>query len=503
MPVTPSPPAPLLGRATPAQPLSAGGAAEPSAVAGGAAGASSVAGGAKETSPANGAVTESSAVPGAPAGSSSVAGVLEDASGSSPAVGGDRDAATTGSPFGSSGVTASFFDESGGRSSYVAGNGRYVDGPPNPEDIPFIVVPTTPGLAGRATGNKSTEFPPLAGNSGVTKAEWTPEPEGAARAEGAAHIGGTAHGTSGVASVEGAERETASAAHESGAAHDPAHAECAEHETAGVAYLERARLETAGTDYVEGAGEDPTQAAGAERAVGSLTPGNDDGVESFAPTTRMWAFLGLVTFLGAVLGAVISHQFSPGFTAVTLVQGAPARLDPGALTQEDDRYVQTEAAYAGLADSEITEALSTQLGRADVGAADVTVVPGTTILRFVGSGETSQLAADVANISAQTYVQAWRTRMSTALTESLAVIDAAAAESTTGLLVDQRTTLDTQLEAVQELQRIVQPASAQTAQATSNYAPGFILGALAGATLGLMALLWYRRRFFNPAGGGK
>jgi len=128
MPVTPSPPAPLLGRATPAQPLSAGGAAEPSAVAGGAAGASSVAGGA---------VTESSAVPGAPAGSSSVAGVLEDASGSSPAVGGDRDAATTGSPFGSSGVTASFFDESGGRSSYVAGNGRYVDGPPNPEDIPF------------------------------------------------------------------------------------------------------------------------------------------------------------------------------------------------------------------------------------------------------------------------------------------------------------------------------------------------------------------------------
>lgn len=232
---------------------------------------------------------------------------------------------------------------------------------------------------------------------------------------------------------------------------------------------------------------------------GQPTPQLD---QPFAPSVGMWMLLSALVVVGAVIGGLVTGLTGPTYTAVTLVQGAPARLDPGALTQEDDRYVQTEAAFAGLSEGEIGTALVEQLARPDVTPATVTVVPGTTILRFVGTGDSAQEAADVANISAQAYVTGWRSRMSTALIESIAVIDSAAASATdnSGQLGDQRAILGTQLEAVQSLQRIVQPATAQTSEPTANYAAGAVLGGLVGATCGLVALLWWRRRRLSDGG---
>lgn len=222
-----------------------------------------------------------------------------------------------------------------------------------------------------------------------------------------------------------------------------------------------------------------------------------------------WTVMFASALFGAILGGVITGKVTPNYEAVALVQGSPARLDPSSLSQEDDRYAQTEAAYARLAEPEITAAISERTDQEGLTAAEVSLVAGTTILRFTGSGDTAQAAADAANISAETYVEMWRARSATALTESLALVDQnlaattdpnatasdpnAAATDTNTLLTEQRAVLDTQLSAVQAIQRVVQPASAGTAEQTAGYSTGLMLGGLAGLTLGVGVLLWRRR----------
>lgn len=205
--------------------------------------------------------------------------------------------------------------------------------------------------------------------------------------------------------------------------------------------------------------------------------------------------------LGAILGGVITGRISPHYTAVTLVQGAPARLDPSSLTQEDDRYAQTEAAYAGLVEPEIAAALADQEQLSGARAAEVSVVPGTTILRFTAAGDTAEEAVTAANISAETYVEAWRERSTAALTESLAVLDRTQVDPAqpSPLLAEQRALLDTQLTAVQSLQRVVKPASAATSEQGAGFVTGAILGALVGLTAGLLLVLWARHA--SSAGG--
>lgn len=213
---------------------------------------------------------------------------------------------------------------------------------------------------------------------------------------------------------------------------------------------------------------------------------------------RSSALLMASALLGAVLGGLVSGQVTPDFTAVALVQGSPARLNPSTLSQEDDRYAQTEAAYARLAEAEVADALAERLA-GGARPAEVSVVPGTTILRFTGAGSTAEAAADAANISAETYVTGWRNRTTDALTASLEVIDAALASpaDNSDSLTEQRAELDAQLATVQAVERVVEPATADKSQHTSGIVSGSLLGALAGATAGLAGLLWHRRSTFE------
>lgn len=214
------------------------------------------------------------------------------------------------------------------------------------------------------------------------------------------------------------------------------------------------------------------------------------------PSRGSWMVVFGTTLLGAVLGGLLAGVFTPPFTSVALVQGAPARLDPSFLTPDDDRYAQTEAAYADLEEAAVTAAVQERVNDATVQAADVSVVPGTTILRFTASGATAQAAADAANISAQAYVDTWRQRTSAALTESLALLDQALAVPAEGndSLAIARAELVTQLAAVQATERVVKPATPQASRSASSVAVGAILGGLVGAALGLLWLLRRRRQ---------
>lgn len=198
--------------------------------------------------------------------------------------------------------------------------------------------------------------------------------------------------------------------------------------------------------------------------------------------------------LGAILGSLLFGRITPHFQAVALVQGAPARLNPSALSQEDDRYAQTEAAYAKMTEADLATALAGRLPPA-AEPAEVSVVPGTTILRFTGTGDTPEAAAASANVSAEIYVEAWRGRTTEALVASLGVINGALAGSApnTGLLADERADLDTQLAAVQSVERVLKPATAEASEPTSNYVSGALLGGLVGLTIGVAGLLWYAR----------
>lgn len=218
------------------------------------------------------------------------------------------------------------------------------------------------------------------------------------------------------------------------------------------------------------------------------------------PTRGSWMVVFASALLGAVLGGLFTGLLTPPFTSVTLVQGAPARLNPSFLTPDDDRYAQTEAAYAGLEEGAVTALLQERTKDSTLQAAEVSLIPGTTILRFTATGETAQAAADAANISAEAYVEAWRQRTSAALTESLALLDQALAVPSEGnaALVAERTELVTQLAAVQSQQRVVKSASTEGKQGVAAYAPGAIIGGLVGAAAGLSWVLWRRH---SKAGG--
>lgn len=244
---------------------------------------------------------------------------------------------------------------------------------------------------------------------------------------------------------------------------------------------------------------------GASTAPGDTTDFGNGGnrVGTFGSLPRgSWALMFASALLGAVLGGVLTSRVTPNYEAVALVQGAPARLDPSSLNQEDDRYAQTEAAYAQLAEPEINAAIAERTDEEGLAAAEVSLVAGTTIMRFTGSGDTAQAAADAANISAETYVELWRARSATALTESLALVNQnitvpadpnSATADTNSVLAEQRAVLDTQLAAVQSMQRVVKPAAAETAEKTAGYTTGVILGGLLGLTVGVGVPVWRRR----------
>lgn len=261
-------------------------------------------------------------------------------------------------------------------------------------------------------------------------------------------------------------------------------------------------------------GQQPTEPARSHAGSLLVTPSLDENADSppqpfpwdpldelgGMPTRGPWMVVFAATLLGMVLGGLLGGMLTPRFTSVALVQGAPARLDPSVLTPDDDRYAQTEAAYADFDEAAVTAALQERITNAEVQAADVSVVPGTTILRFTATGPTAQAAADTANISAQTYVDAWRQRTAAALTESLTLLDQSLAVPTEGsaALAAARAELVTQLAAVQSVERVVKPASADATRSASSVVAGAILGGLVAATLGLA---WLLRRNGPQVGG--
>jgi len=206
--------------------------------------------------------------------------------------------------------------------------------------------------------------------------------------------------------------------------------------------------------------------------------------------------LAVATVLGAILGAVLMSMTSSSFSATALVSGAPVSFDPSAMSSDTDTtYVKTEVAYINIYQEDIRDEIERRTGAASEPAA-VSVLPGTTILAFTGSGGTPAGAAAVANVSAETYVQLWRTRVTTQLQESINILTKELASNPLNApqLAAQRADLLTQLDAAKSLSRLIKPATAATAQETSVATTGALLGGLVGGLAGLGVLLIVRRR---------
>ena len=206
--------------------------------------------------------------------------------------------------------------------------------------------------------------------------------------------------------------------------------------------------------------------------------------------------LAIATIIGAILGAVAMSMTSSSYSATALVSGAPVSFDPSAMsTDTDTTYVKTEVAYINIYQEDIRDEIERRTGAASEPAA-VSVLPGTTILAFVGSAGTPAGAAAVANVSAETYVQLWRTRVTTQLQESINILTRELASNPLNApqLAAQRADLLTQLDAAKSLSRLIKPATAETAAKTSVATTGILLGGLVGALVGLGVLLVFRRR---------
>ncbi len=198
----------------------------------------------------------------------------------------------------------------------------------------------------------------------------------------------------------------------------------------------------------------------------------------------------------AILGGLIASFTGASYTATALVQGAPVSFDPSATSDTDLSYVQTEVAYIRIDKADLQNAVAKKTGISNPSPVEVAVIPGTTILAFTGSGANPTQAADNANISAETYIQSWRSRVTDTLKDSIAILDKQLATNppNAAALSNQRAALQTKLDAATSINRLIKRATPEGASKSSSALTGALLGGLVGLLVGVGVLLLARRR---------
>ena len=241
----------------------------------------------------------------------------------------------------------------------------------------------------------------------------------------------------------------------------------------------------------------PPQRSGGGGLKGMVTDIGQPTARGIIPTLVV---CGLVF---AILGGLVSSFTGASYTATALVQGAPVSFDPSATSDTDLSYVQTEVAYIRIDKADLQNAVAKKTGISDPAPVDVAVIPGTTILAFTGSGSNPTQAAANANISAETYIQSWRARVTSTLKDSIEILDKQLATNppNAAALSNQRAALQTKLDAATSINRLIKRATPEGASKSSSALTGALLGGLVGLLVGVgVLLLARRRRSRNTAG---
>lgn len=202
-------------------------------------------------------------------------------------------------------------------------------------------------------------------------------------------------------------------------------------------------------------------------------------------------------FIFAVIGAILIALFGGGYSASALVASPSVTAQFGTLnpTSDPSEVAQTELVYAGIAAPVMSEAVSQKLGISNPPPVKVSVEPGTTILQFQAKGSSAQQAADIANTSANAYVDWWRQRASASVQKQLTVANAQLAKDpSAGDLKKLQASLQLQLATIQAEPRIIEEASADTATNTTSLISGALLGGLVGVLVGIGVIGLARRR---------